>query len=555
MSAKVSADQLLAWFKEQGGTLHESLQTIKAQKSFLLSTTKAIKKGETLFQVPEHLVLSLDTSDFAEVEFTENHEEIFNKLTPHRAQALLSLFELLKPECAIKREAPTIARKKKKKKRQREAATTRSTEPVTGQQSIWGTFLQFVAAKEPLYTPAYWTEEERKMLKGTSLSERIEDMDTELQGELEQLIAPFFQEQSLKLQNEELLTCDLYKKFLSWALTYCWADENGEIFSVPLAELMSYTAHQEAANVLIKLEEDSIQIIAKSDLAPKETLLSFVGELGSAEFLWKWGMVDHRPTATCEKGCEADAIAIEPEVVFLNCIPESEVDDPLAEKKFDTLQELGLLMDLYEIGREGKIPGDLLLTAKVLCMDEEEFQLYANEMAQEGFLNAFDDDDDDDDESADAILPPAPEEDDEEEASTPAKAGSKKEPAVSTEGDDEEDENEEEDDDEDVGTELPEITNEASVYEALLKIAQNRLNDLPEASGDINWKKAGFIRKPSLACSYLVQVENEMWSSFIAECKERLANISSAPPTASKTSEKKRKLSGGEQPSAKKSKQ
>ena len=49
------------------------------------------------------------------------------------------------------------------------------------------------------------------MLKGTSLSERIEDMDTELQGELEQLIAPFFQEQSLKLQNEELLTCDLYK--------------------------------------------------------------------------------------------------------------------------------------------------------------------------------------------------------------------------------------------------------------------------------------------------------------------------------------------------------
>jgi len=549
MSTKVTSDQLLDWFKEHGGTVHANLQTIKSQKSFLFSANKAIKKGETLFEVPEHLVLSLDTSDFAEVDFTENHEDIFSNLTPHRAQALVSLYELLKPECAIKMEAPTIARKKKKKKRQREAAASRSTEPVTGKKSEWETFLRFVAAKEPLHTPAYWSADERNMLDGTSLSERVEDLDTELQGELDQLISPFFQEKTLKLQNQEILTCDLYKNFLSWALTYCWADEKGEIFSVPLAELMSYTAHQDAANVLIKLEEDSIQVIAKNDLAPKDTLLSFVGELSSAEFLWKWGMIDHRPTEDCEKGCEADAIAIEPEVVFMTCIPETEVDDPLAEKKFATLQELGLLMDLYEIGRDGKIPGDLLLTAKVLCMDQEEFELYANEMAQAGFLDTFDDDDDedeDDDEPADSVLPPPPEDEDEDDASsTPAPAAPKKEVVMSAEEDEDEDE-----DDDDLGTELPEITNEASVFESLLRIAQNRLQALPAPSGEIDWKKAGFIRKPSLACSYLVQVEHEIWTSFIVECKERLANISSAPVTKP---EKKRKLSG-EQPSAKRSK-
>merc|ERR1712032_1210726 len=147
--------------------------------------------------------------------------------------------------------------------------------------------------------------------------------------------------------------------------------------------------------------------------------------------------------------------------------------------------------------------------------------------------------DDDDDETADSVLPPPPEDDDDDdEASTPAPAAAKKE--VATSADEEE---EEEEDDENLGTELPEITNEASVYESLLKIAQDRLQALPAPSGGIDWKKAGFIRKPSLACSYLVQVEHEMWTSFIVECKERLANISSSTPaTKPQAPEKKRKL-------------
>jgi hypothetical protein len=133
--AKVTGQQVLDWFKEHGGKLHTSLGVSKVQKTLQLTTTKAIKKGETLFEVPDELILSLDSSDFAEIEFNEKHNTLFNDFTPYRVQTLLTLYEFLKPKCAITFEAPTITRKKKKKKSQREAAAKQVSGPVTGKRN------------------------------------------------------------------------------------------------------------------------------------------------------------------------------------------------------------------------------------------------------------------------------------------------------------------------------------------------------------------------------------------------------------------------------------
>ena len=317
------------------------------------------------------------------------------------------------------------------------------------------------------------------------------------------------------------------KRFYAFSLTYCWADENAEIFLAPLAELMSYTAYEDAANVAINFGDDSISVVAKSDLPVGSKLHSFVGELGTAEFLWKWGVVDHQPTPDCEKGCAADVLQLEPETVFMSCLGEENLEDnPLAESKIELLEELGLLVDLYEIEKDGQIPNDLLMTVKVLFMDEEEFTLYAESMAQAGFLSSFDDEDDDEEDDL-ASIEEVESGDEAEVPSKPteksAKVSAKADKLSAVEIDSREEEDDEDDEPED-GEEIPEIENETAVFESLISILQKKLDAAVECTAEVDWKKSGLLRKPALCCSYLQQVEQDILHKSIENCKQRLAN-------------------------------
>ena len=80
-----------------------------------------------------------------------------------------------------------------------------------GKESKWSTYLKYLAERKPLNTPAYWSEDARKALSGTSLEERIEGLEEGMKEEFEKLISPFFSEVALKLNDQSMLNFDLFK--------------------------------------------------------------------------------------------------------------------------------------------------------------------------------------------------------------------------------------------------------------------------------------------------------------------------------------------------------
>merc|ERR1711879_287935 len=299
---------------------------------------------------------------------------------------------------------------------------------------------------------------------------------------------------------------------------------------------------QDAANVEISYGETSVNIVAKENIAAKTKLYNFIGEVGTAEYVWKWGVIDHSPTEECPKGSPYDVLQIEPELVFQTCLEIGKAEnDPLSEEKLDLLQEIGMLMDVFEIEKSGEIPNDLLLAVKVLFMDAEEFGIYKTEMINSGYILDEDEENDEDDDADD--LDTAEETNDTKTSNITetTEKGEKNEKDTKEESAELE-ELPEEDDMEDMQI-LPEITNEASVFEALISIANAKLECVAgvDASG-INWEKAGILRKPSLIATYLKEIEREIINNFLSSCKKQAEKVSDNTKQKSETG-KKRKAS------------
>lgn len=144
MASNVTKDDLIKWFNDQGGKIHKNVSVISGQNKHLtFITDQPVSEGDVLFEVPDDLILSLDTSDFAEIDFTEMHDELLSEMTPYRIQTLIQLFELLKSQCSVKYEPMPIVRKKKKKKRQKKAVVEPSG-PVTGILTFFFNFKQIL---------------------------------------------------------------------------------------------------------------------------------------------------------------------------------------------------------------------------------------------------------------------------------------------------------------------------------------------------------------------------------------------------------------------------
>ena len=67
--------------------------------------------------------------------------------------------------------------------------------------------------RKHLNTPAFWDEESKKELVGTSLEERIDGLNESMQEEFDKLIVPFFKENALKLDEKASLDVDLFKVY------------------------------------------------------------------------------------------------------------------------------------------------------------------------------------------------------------------------------------------------------------------------------------------------------------------------------------------------------
>ena len=79
-----------------------------------------------------------------------------------------------------------------------------------GRKSPWGEYLQHIIALEDLPIPAYWSKADRELLNGTSLEERIAEMDEGLQEEYDTTIVPFLTDSTISCPKEKL-SFEVYK--------------------------------------------------------------------------------------------------------------------------------------------------------------------------------------------------------------------------------------------------------------------------------------------------------------------------------------------------------
>ena len=216
-------------------------------------------------------------------------------------------------------------------------------------------------------------------------------------------------------------------------------------------------------------------------------------------------------------------------------------EDPLSEEKLNLLQEIGMLLDYFEIERNGDIPFDLLLSVKVLFMDKDEFNIYKNEMINAGFVMEENDEEDDEDEETSETTS------DKKSTGETKKEGKEEEKPMNIDDNEEMEEDGEGEEDDEEAQVLPEIKNEESVFKALISIADEKLKMRENIdSSVIDWSKPGMIRKPSLVSVYLKEIEKDILQKFISNCKNELSK--------DKQQSAKRKYPGGNEPPSKKKK-
>lgn len=134
--SKKHVEELTNWIKQSGIKLHENLSIVKVQKNYQLVASKPIDESETLISYPDKTIICLDTSDFSEIQFSANQNELLaEEVSPYLAQTLIFLYEFLKPECTIKFDKGPS--KKKKKRNQKTAANA----PVKGNSFFPKNFL------------------------------------------------------------------------------------------------------------------------------------------------------------------------------------------------------------------------------------------------------------------------------------------------------------------------------------------------------------------------------------------------------------------------------
>jgi hypothetical protein len=276
-----------------------------------------------------------------------------------------------------------------------------------------------------------------------------------------------------------------------------------------------------------------VSLIATRNITEGEKLCYWMGDVGSAESIWKFGFIDHFPSEEYPKGNVFDYVEIAPEQLFESCIGAQEDDETLLEDKTAVLDALQLLEDCYQIPLgDPRIPPPMMIAAKVLMMDQSEFEIYREELEKAHLLDDLDDSGDNPDDPIDIPdddEPPQPEE------STPSPAGSKSAKAKETKQEDEEPENENEiediDGDGDLDETIPQIANEQGVYQTLVTLLDGTLKNTPAPGEDllskIDWSKPGVIRNPASLATYLTVVEREILSKCLENTSADLQALQS----------------------------
>lgn len=533
--SKKHVEELTNWIKQSGIKLHENLSIVKVQKSYQLVASKPIDESETLISYPDKTIICLDTSDFSEIQFSAKQNELLaEEVSPYLAQTLIFLYEFLKPECSIKFDKGPS--RKKKKKNQKAAANA----PVKGRKSSWGEYLQHISQLEDLPTPASWSQADRELLKGTSLEERVAEMDEGLKEEFQDIIVPFLTDSSISCPQEKL-SFEVYKKIRSYVLAYSWATGGDELTYSPLAELLGYSSHDDRVNGAIDLsDEDVIRIVSTKQLKANEQVTCTSSGARSAETIYKLGYIDHQPTEKYPVGTADDLVEIAPEFIFE--LLEKTKDEELLAARTQLLAELGLLEDVFEIAANGQLSNDLLLAIKLIFMDNQEFELYESEMKKSGFLFGEDDLEDLDDEEAAALEAEFAGDSDDEESipKTLANPNAEKKQKGKEQGakadKTKDSEGEEEDDDIDIPEgalnfsdvqeeQLPAITNEKGVYEFLETVLQQKLDLCKVTTSLVDYQKPGVIRKPQLLAEYLKNLEHTILQKALDKVRENIKSL------------------------------
>ena len=349
------------------------------------------------------------------------------------------------------------------------------------------------------------------------------------------------------------MSFEVYKKITSYVLAYSWATGGQELTYSPLAELMTYSGHDDKVNGAIDLSnEEVISIVSTKQLKANEQVCCTASGARTAETIYKLGIVDHLPNEEFPYGNPDDMVELEPEFLFEQLEDSKLKDEAHMTARYPLIGELGLLEDVYEIGIDGELPNDLLLAVKLIFMDNQEFELYESEMKKSGFLFGDDDEDLDDEEAA--ALEAEFNSDEESIPKTLANPDAPKDKSEEKgKGKDSKEKGAESDDEEEIDLsdgsfnlsdvqeeQLPAITDEIGVYKFLESVIQQKLGKLGAvAPGSVDYNKPGVIRAPALLAEYLKNLEKNILEKALGKVKEHIKSLSDPNAAAPKKEEEK----------------
>ncbi|KAK9764308.1 Ribosomal lysine N-methyltransferase 4 [Basidiobolus ranarum] len=222
------------------------------------------------------------------------------------------------------------------------------------------------------HTPMFWSEEEQKELTGTGVIDKIGKEQAE--ECFKETILPIIEKHE-ELFPKGLDYLSLFHRMGSLIMAYSFIDEapgesdeesdedeeevEGEVTMVPMADMLNHKTGFNNARLFY--EEDRLGMCAIKNIQAGEQIYNTYGDLCSADLLRKYGFVDeNNPNDIVEISGEY--------VVNAYCTEEDDKSD-----RIDALLDNEILDDCFVIEVDGEIPPEMIVTAKLLSMSENDF--------------------------------------------------------------------------------------------------------------------------------------------------------------------------------------
>ncbi|KAG9292948.1 hypothetical protein G9A89_016310 [Geosiphon pyriformis] len=331
------------WFLQNGGFISAKLSFKDYSSEFAgrgVVALKEIEKDEVLFTIPRCILLSPDTSSLNSLLSLETFSRL-RKINPWFPLILCIMYESKK------------------------------------QDSLWVPYFNIL--QKEFDTPMFWSADELKELKGTSVIGKIGKEEAE--AAFREHLLPIIND-NLEIFDPSIYTIELFHQVGSLIMANAFHNdkkdlqfsvdelEEGafeideepmeEVTMIPMADMLNHRTGYNNARLFSRVE--SFQMVAIKNIARDEQIYNTYGELCSADLLRKYGYI--------EKDNIHDIVEINGQLA----VDILSTDDVTKNTKIDMLLEDEILDDIFVLDTSGEIPPELIITAKVMILDKTELK-------------------------------------------------------------------------------------------------------------------------------------------------------------------------------------